>query len=137
MSCVMTHRCLPTILRGLFHCHFPRLLHKMWLPQRGCWCRLIYLYSLPNYQPPCGTFFKVVTLSVELGFSNILVLPPFIVMYQQIWLSVTIIATLVALALENLVVLLLFVSLSYNDRTYSYGSGFSCVWFMFNSIFQE
>ena len=57
MSCAMMHRCLPTILQGLLHFYFPRHLHRMCPPQRGCLHYLISLYSSTNNQLPCGLFF--------------------------------------------------------------------------------
>ena len=50
----MTHLCLLTILWDLLYCSFLKLLHIIWLPQRGCWRHcLSILLSLPNNKHSC------------------------------------------------------------------------------------
>ena len=46
--CAMTHRCLPTIIWGLIRFHFLILIHRMWLPQIGCWLHLLSVSSSTN-----------------------------------------------------------------------------------------
>ena len=56
MLCTMTRWCLLTILQGIIHRHFSRLIHKMWFPQRDWQPRLTFISHLTNNQPPRGPF---------------------------------------------------------------------------------
>ena len=50
----MTYRYLLTIIRDLLHCYLLELIHRMWIPKRGCQrhCHCIFLSS-PNNQLSC------------------------------------------------------------------------------------
>ena len=131
---VLTHSCIWNIILGILIYNFMTLLHRMWLQQRGFWRYLLSLSSLPNNKPPYGPFSTVFALSFEVGFSVIPVFVYFIFIFPEIWHSVNILATLVALALEEIAIPVLFLSTAFNARTFSSGLGFSCVLFLFNPV---
>ena len=107
MLCAMRHLCIPTILRGLLLCHFLMLIHRVWLPQRGCRIYLLSLSYSPKNQSPCGPFFhSCYNIRWSRGFLLFLYSLSFL-SFTQICCSMTILATPVSSSLEDFHVLVL------------------------------